>query len=105
MSKLKKIAGIVLGICVSCTAVADKTRTLSCNTIPETFPGIKHSISKMAPDFDWKKKGCEIVATQSKFPKEHTPGVIKFEKGLQVFVYQDNALKYICLPGWMCKAW
>ena len=69
------------------------------------FIQVKQQINALDPHFDWHNKSCTMIGTQSIFPKQEKDGRIHFEKGLQYFVYQNNQLVVICLPGWTCKLW
>lgn len=65
---------------------------------------VNQRIKALEPTFQLDNPNCEIVATKSIFPRKNANGV-HFEKGIQLFVYQNNKLKFICLPGWQCESW
>jgi len=71
----------------------------------EGFREIKPQITAIAKSFQWQSATCKIVMTKSAFPRKNESGNVTFEKGLQIFVYDNNQLKFICLPGWVCKPW
>jgi len=69
------------------------------------FHGIKQQILSIDKTFQWNTPDCKIVGTESIFPRKNKNGTVRFEKGLQVFVYKNDHLKFICVPGWKCNAW
>jgi hypothetical protein len=102
-----KIAKMIL-VCVtalySFPLFASPLQPHPCNK-GDLFALVKPEIMKLDHDFQWNNSSCQIIATKSAFPKAQNNGIKKFEDGLQLFVYQNYSLKYICLPGWTCKAW
>lgn len=94
----------VVAIAISAFPVyANHIQPSACNTSP--FTEAKSAIIKLNQSFNWNSSDCEIIATKSEFPKQNKLGEWHFADGLQVFVYENKVLKYICLPGWSCKAW
>jgi hypothetical protein len=88
---------LLIGITFSFPTFANNVKPVFC----KDFQGIleaKKQIISLDNKFEWNNPNCKIVGTQSTFPKK-----AKFEKGLQLFVYQDYQLKFICSPGWVCK--
>ena len=104
MNKLKNIVLVLIGMAVSFPVLADTLKPLACKKI-KTFPEVEQKIELLDKQFSFDSQDCKLVATKSLFPKKDEDGVMKFEKGLQLFIYQNNELKFICLPGWVCKAW
>lgn len=94
----------VLGSLFSLPAFADKITPVQCKN-SQMFPEVKEQILSLNQKVEWNSPNCSIIGTKSIFPKKDQSGKIKLEKGLQLFVYQNNQLQFICLPGWQCKAW
>jgi len=101
MMRIMNITWILIGLSLSLPAMANEIRPIPCNHIFE----VKQQIQSIAPNFEWNSPNCQIIGTRSLFPKKGTSGTTHFEKGLQVFVYLDKQLKFICVPGWVCKPW
>lgn len=101
--KFKKFIYVLIGMAYSLTVFADGTNPITCSDFQVPLE-IKQRISSFNQKFQWNNSNCKIVATKSIFPKEKN-NVLAYERGFQVFIYQDDQLKYICLPGWVCKAW
>lgn len=103
MNKLK--IGLLLSTLIfSLPLFANVIKPFEC----KNFPGlhrIKSPIHALDQTFAWDNPSCKIVATKSVFPRKNKNGIMQFEKGLQLFVYQNEQLKFICLPGWICKSW
>src|ERR1700722_14768969 len=60
---------------------------------------LRQQVSFADRKFDWNNADCKIIGTKSIFPKKDKLGKVQFEKGLQLFVYQNYKLKFMCLPG------
>jgi|SRR5579862_6735711 len=103
MAKITNFLLILLSICYSLPINAGSTKPINC----KDFPGISEikKIISIDKGFHWDAPNCKIVATKSIFPRQNHNGIMKFGKGLQLFLYDDYQLKFICLPGWVCKQW
>jgi hypothetical protein len=103
---MTKIKFFLLGACFaySLTSFADSAKVINCKN-SQGFGEIKQKILSIDKTFQWDNANCKMVGIQSLFPKKNDNGVVKFEKGLQVFVYDNDQLKFICLPGWVCNSW
>jgi hypothetical protein len=93
---------LIFFIEITCSfpAFAANTMPIVCKDFKGLSLEVKKQIISLNDKFDWNNPNCKIVATKSIFPKKD-----KFEKGMQLFIYQDYQLKFICLPGWACKSW
>lgn len=91
---------LLIGIIFSFSVFEVNAEPIICKDFKGLFVDVKKQINFLDNKFDWNNPNCKIVATKSVFPKN-----TKFETGLQLFIYQDNQLKFICLPGWICKSW
>jgi hypothetical protein len=102
----RKIKSLILlfGVALSISAYAHTSKSITCKDF-QGLQDLKQKIISLDEKFDWNSSDCKIVGTRSTFPKKDNHGKFKFENGLQVFVYQDYQLKFICLPGWLCKTW
>ena len=72
------------------------------------FPGfheIKRTIASIDKTFRWDTTDCKIIGTKSIFPRKNKNGLMGFATGLQLFIYNNYQLKFICLPGWICHPW
>ena len=103
MVKLNKVFCFILGVTYSLSVFANNTQPITCQKFQ--LHGIEQKINKLDEKFQWNDASCKIVATKSIFPRKDENSKFKYEKGMQVFVYQNYELKFICLPGWNCKAW
>lgn len=90
---------LLIGITFSFSTFAANVKPVSCKNVQGLLE-IKKQIISLDNKFEWDNPNCKIIGTHSVFPRKN-----KFEKGLQLFVYQDYQLKFICLPSWACKAW
>jgi len=90
---------LLIGITFSLPTFAANVKPILCKNFHGLLE-IKKQIISLDDKFEWNNPNCKIVGTKSIFPRKS-----KFEKGLQLFVYQDYQLKFICLPGWVCKSW
>lgn len=104
MTKIKSILLLLVCMGYSLFAFADNAKLLTCKDF-KGFPGVKQKITAMDQTFKWDSSDCKIVGTTSLFPRKNKNDVMQFEKGLQIFVYDNYHLKFICVPGWICKAW
>jgi hypothetical protein len=100
---MKNIIWILVGMTLSFSVFANNEKPITCKDF-RTLE-IRQPIKTLDQNFQWDSPNCKIVATKSIFPKKDKNGNNQFEKGLQIFIYQDNQLKFICLPGWTCKSW
>ncbi len=103
---ITRLKTFLLLICFmySFSAFGNTSQPLSCKDF-QGFADVKNKIISMDKTFDWNSQNCKIVETDSIFPKKNENGNMKFERGLQIFVYDSYQLKFICLPGWVCKSW
>jgi len=97
------LLGCIMISLLATSAVAAANNIISCKDWQ--FEPMKQKISKYDQNFNWNNPDCKVIASKSLFPKRNNLGNFKFEKGIQAFVYVNNDLKYICLPGWVCKTW
>lgn len=104
MINFKIIILMIIGITCSFPIFANNTKPIACKDF-HAFSEIRQQINSLDQAFQWDNPSCKIVGIKSIFPRKNKNGVMQFEKGLQLFVYQDYQLKFICLPGWVCKAW
>lgn len=102
--KIKNLLTLLLAITLSSQIFASDVMRMSCQKFKD-FADLKQQVAALDPNFSWQDPNCQIVGTKSIFPKQEKNGKINFAKGLQIFVYQQNKLKFICLPGWECKRW
>lgn len=103
MEKVKNV--LLLGCIVySLSAFADNIKPINCKDF-QGFPEIKQKIISIDKAFNLDDTNCKIVGTKSIFPRKNKNGLMQFETGLQIFLYDDYQLKFICLPGWICKPW
>jgi len=103
MVKIKNIIWIPIGIIFTSLGFANNAQPIACKDLHDLE--IKPKIQTFDKKFQWNNSNCQIVGTKSVFLKKDKNGVIHFEKGLQLFIYQNKQLKFICLPGWVCKPW
>lgn len=85
-------------------AIASEVKPILCRDF-QLSSMVKKEIELLNPRFDWNSSDCKIVGTQSIFPRVQKAELIQFERGVQLFIYEKNQLKFICLPGWNCKPW
>lgn len=104
MIKLNKLLYFTLGVTYSFSVFANDIRPITCKEF-QTPLEVQQKINKLDQKFEWNNLNCKIIATKSIFPKKYHNEDFKYEKGFQIFVYQDDQLKFICLPGWICKKW
>lgn len=102
--KIIKTVVLCAGIVLSFTSFANNLKPISCN-LTSHFEEVKEQIAILDPTFSWEGRGCQMIATQSIFPKKNNSGTKTFVHGLQLFIYQNQLLKFVCLPGWVCKKW
>lgn len=99
-----KIISLLTGIALSLPVFASEQTPIVCKDF-KAFPEVKDKINSLDDKFEWNSPECKIIATKSLLARKDQSGKIHFEKGLQLFFYQNYQLKFICLPGWVCKAW
>ena len=99
-----KIISLLTGIVLSLPVFASDPTPYVCKDF-KWFPEAKEKISSLDDKFEWNNPDCKIIASKTLLAKKDESGKFHFEKGLQLFVYQNYQLKFICLPGWICKAW
>lgn len=104
MLKVKNLLLILLYVGCSFSAFGSSVKPITCKDF-QGFHEIKQKIISMDKTLHWDSKNCKVVGTKSIFPRKNKNGLMQYEKGLQVFLYDDNQLKFICLPGWVCKPW
>jgi len=104
MKKIKIFLILLFCIGYSSISFANNTKPLMCKNF-HGFPEIKQKIISIDKTFRWDSTDCKIVGTKSIFPGKNKNGMVVFKSGLQIFVYNNYQLKFICLPGWICKAW
>lgn len=94
---------LLIGITFSLPAFSTNVKPILCKDFQ--WLEIKKQIISLDDKFEWNNPNCKIVGTKSIFPRKDKLGKMQFEKGLQLLVYQNYKLKFICLPGWVCKSW
>ena len=104
MMKIKNLLLILISMGFSLSVFANSANPMICKDV-QGFSEVKQKINTMDKSFHWNSPSCRIVGTKSIFPRKNDKGVMQFEPGLQLFVYEDYQLKFICLPGWTCKPW
>lgn len=104
MIKIKSIVWIIIGLAFSSPILANNERPITCKDFHSPLE-VKQQIILLDQKFQWDNPGCKIVGTKSIFPRKDKNRIIQFKNGLQLFIYQNNQLKFICLPGWVCKSW
>jgi len=97
--KIKNIVLMLLAMTISFSAFAAHEKLIACKDLA-VLSQVKQRINKLDQQFQWESPSCRIVETRSLFPRQG-----RFEKGVQLFIYQNDQLKFICLPGWVCRAW
>ena len=110
MKIARKVISLILltGITLSMSVFANNSKPFAYNRVCKDFkwfPEVKEKISSLDEKFEWNNPDCKILYTKTLLPRKDESGKFHFEKGLQLFVYQNYQLKFICLPGWICKAW
>lgn len=100
---MKNSIAVLVGIALSFPLSAHNEKPVACKEFQ--ILEIRQPIKALDQNFQWNNPDCSIVATKSVFPKKDKNGKNQFEKGVQIFIYEDNQLKFICLPGWICKSW
>ena len=101
--QIKNIVWVLIGMALSFSSYANIEKPIVCKDFH--ILEIRQQIEALDKQFQWDSPSCELVGTKSIFPRKDKKGIIQFEKGLQLFVYQNRQLKFICLPGWVCKYW
>src|ERR1700722_10091307 len=104
MTKIKNILLLLICTGYSLSVFANGIRPITCKD-SQGFSEIKEKIISIDKTFRWDSLSCNVVGTKSIFPRKNKNGIMKFEKGLQIFVYDNYQLQFICLPGWVCKQW
>lgn len=103
MIKFKTCLVVLIGA-LSFSAFADNEKLVPCKNF-NSLSQVIEQIKSLDQTFQWSSPNCKIVATKSIFPKKEKDGTTQFERGIQLLIYQNNELKFVCLPGWVCKSW
>jgi hypothetical protein len=76
-----------------------------CRNLHFEVENLKAKVNSIDQNVKWNSQNCKVVYTRSLFPRNQKNGTVRFEHGLELFFYQDNQLKVICIPGWECRKW
>jgi len=101
---IKNLLIILFTMMLSSAVFAYNEKPIVCKDL-HGLSNVKQSIKKLDKKFNWNSSNCKIVGTKSIFPRKNSKKTVSFTSGIQLFIYRNNQLKFICLPGWTCKAW